>query len=403
MKALRLSIRRGGDIEIYECLIKDNLKCSRVSSDEIARDSGGEIYINPAARYSGAAMPASDDEIIYEQKLDGAYQNAFVYISGRSIHDSKISLRLYYKDCFLTEQDIEHFQGQIKISIDDIFTFDRMEFVLKRGKISDAIMLHNISVLGEDAEDAYQYSAITMTDFIETGSFTTKDTMFYGNIALPGTSDELVYEQKLDEVIDGRCIYIEGRSIHNSEIIIELLNNGNVIHRELVEHFEHSTKIGLEGYSFDQVNLVMKRGNISDAILIRNCLIMGIISDVPYRYFVIDVDDLREDEGFTTRDTHRYGNAALLKNSTETVYTYELGNMINGEYLEFSGRSIHNSQIFLDLKLNDKVVQRKKIEQFEYHTNIDLSGDSFDQIDFVMIRGNISDAIVVQRMMIVGT
>ena len=77
--------------------------------------------------------------------------------------------------------------------------------------------------------------------------------------------------------------------------------------------------------------------------------------------------------------------------------------MINGEYLEFSGRSIHNSQIFLDLKLNDKVVQRKKIEQFEYDTNIDLSGDSFDQIDLVMIRGNISDAIIVQRMIIVGT
>ena len=396
-------VNKIGDIEIYECLIKDNLICSRVSSDEIARNSGGKIYINAAARYSNAAMPASADEIIYEQKLDRAYQNASVYISGRSIHDSKIALRLYYKDCFLTEQPVEHFQGQIKISVDDIFTFDRMELVLKRGKISDAITLHNISVLGEDVEDAYQYSDITMDDLIETGGFTTKDTMFYGNIALPRTSDELVYEQQLDEVIDGRSIYIEGRSIHNSQIIIELLNNGNVIHRELAEHFEHSTKISLEGYSFDQVNLVMKRGNISDALLIRRCLIMGVISDLPYKYFIIDADDLREDEGFITRDTHRYGNAALLKDSTETVYTYDLGNVINGEYLEFSGRSIHNSQIFLDLKLNDKVVQRKKIEQFEYDTNIDLSGDSFDQIDFVMIRGNISDAIVVQRMMIVGT
>ena len=64
------------------------------------------------------------------------------------------------------------------------------------------------------------------------------------------------------------------------------------------------------------------------------------------------------------------------------------------------GRSIHDSKISFDLLNGGEIVYSSEIAQFEFRIDIELEEYPFNEIRFHFKRGNISDAIIIQKILI---
>lgn len=119
-------------------------------------------------------------------------------------------------------------------------------------------------------------------------------------------------------------------------------------------------------------------------------------------YYNIESSSIVDNKNFIMKDFPLYHKSALPIDEAEKTLTLDLNNSINNSSILIYGRLINNAAIKLNLYNNNNIVYEKEVEKFEDITCINIDKLSFDKIDLVISRGNISDSVIIQDIAIVS-